>query len=163
MMLLASLSALLQQQSVEVLTETLARLSAEQDAAARADAGLNDPEPLLSLPHPERAQQPPSPLPPPIQRPSRKEPTIDTGSGVRERGSVGLNVLCANEEVERVGVGLSVLIPAGSSGVGGARGAASSSGHRLPVVEAVLEGSPAFVDGRIRAGGHWMCFHVLGG
>jgi hypothetical protein len=172
-MLLASLSALLQQQSVEVLTEILARLSAEQDAAARGEAGINDPELLVSLPHPDRAQQPASSLTPPIRRPGRAEPTPDASFGVRERGSVGLSgapcargresegagetlsLLRPHEGLERVGVGLSVLMPAASSeevAPGGA--AASSGGCRLPVVEAVLEGSPAFIDGRIRPGRH---------
>ena len=69
-MLLASLSALLQQQSVEYLTETLARLAADQDKAARADEGLNDPQLLPSHNDPEMTHQAAASLPPLIPRPS---------------------------------------------------------------------------------------------
>ena len=58
-------------------------------------------------------------------------------------------MLLAGEE--KVGVGLSVLLPdiASSSA---SEGQPASAGSHLPVVETVTEGSPAHVDGRIVPG-----------
>ena len=51
---------------------------------------------------------------------------------------------------DKVGVGLSVLLPVAAPTAEGLQGSASTGRH--PVVETVMEGSPAHVDGRIAPG-----------